>query len=310
LLGADAAVVNPPFSDANVWLLNEQDNSHYTTVGNVNMTWEMDAALPAGYYQIFVVDTPTFSGGGQTFNVLIDGQAHEPFFGVNNVIFNTAQFGGQESADWLSIGVYRLSHGQMLSVQAAIGPHTPEQPFTASSLLIVKIPDDRMFMLLERGLPRERKLVSLLDDDRTAIYALDANGNPFDPYRWENPWGVVTDEQAWRKSFMTLNQPRNQTVVVDWSPAGRLPAGRYELYVWVPEQYATVLAEYSLLADGEVVEHAAPAQLNQIDWNAEWVSLGIWDMPAEAAVGIRMSILAENLGEIGVDAVALVHIEE
>ena len=97
---------------------------------------------------------------------------------------------------------------------------------------------------------------------------------------------------------------------MDWQAQNRLPPGTYELYVWVPGSHATIIADYTLLGDGVVVPRDTAAQINQADYEGEWVSLGTWTLNAEATVGVRMIIGRNVPGLIGVDAVALVRVGE
>ena len=89
---------------------------------------------------------------------------------------------------------------------------------------------------------------------------------------------------------------------------GRLAPGEYELRVWVPAQHANVQAEFFLVADGEILPSDSPRIINLADYADEWVTLNLWTLESEAAVGVRMivPIMDEGfIGEIGVDVVAL-----
>jgi hypothetical protein len=88
-----------------------------------------------------------------------------------------------------------------------------------------------------------------------------------------------------------------------------VPAGNYEVQVWIPAQYATAEVEYFLLADGEVVQRDNPSKVNQADHNGVWYTLGIWELPDEAAVTLRLVVEKGAVGEVGLDAVAILRVE-
>jgi hypothetical protein len=247
---------------------------------------------------------------------MLDGEPAAPFRGQSSVIFGGKSAEGQSTDDWLPLGFYEIVQGQNLSVQADIGPRNEETPFAADRLLVLKVSDDQRPMV--DILAGERPLVSLLDDDRATFFA-EFNGLALK----EEYQGIEqTDALAWNNQFRSLDFTGDlwnfnligNEIWVDWGPLGRLPAGQYELYAWVPAEHATAVVDFALLADGTVVERQNPAPLNQKDHTGVWVSLGIWDLPEEAAVSVRMIISRTNqspeTAEIGIDAVALVRVGE
>jgi len=130
------------------------------------------------------------------------------------------------------------------------------------------------------------------------------------------------DALAWNASITSLALTgTNNTAEIwaQWQPphlaapdsslVTRLPAGKYEVQVWIPAQHATAAVEYFLLADGKVVERASPAQVNQADFAGGWVTLGIWELPNEAAVTLRLVVEKGAVGEVGLDAVAILRVE-
>lgn len=317
------AVAEPAFNDTNIWAINTSKDPnagmepyYYTTVGSATITWNMDVPLDAGLYGLYSVDTLENSSGLQEFSVRLDGIPAAPYRGQSSVIFGHKGLDEQTTDDWLSLGFYEIAQGQNLSVQAALGPRDAETPFAVERLLVLKVSDASLPML---EIPSGRRpLVSLLDDERTTFFAK-YNGLALkDEYQ-----GVdQSDAPAWNGKFRSLDLTGDKwkfnlignEIWVDWRPLGRLPAGQYELYVWVPAQHATAVVEFALFANGKVIERPNPAPLNQKDHTGVWVSLGIWDLPEDAAVGVRMIISkldrAPDTAEIGVDAVALVKVEE
>lgn len=323
-LGADAvwllddqnAIVQPPLTDTTTWKQAvsadkqaNQEGFFYTEAGNVTVTWTLDVPLNAGLYQLYVLDTSRLSGGPQDFAVLLDGALATPYRGQSSVIFNTAQFGKQTTDDWLPLGAYQAAQGQHLSVQATVGARSAGTPFAVDRLLIVQVSAAQRLLL--DGLPAGRTLVSLLDDTRVTFYS--AAGQSPIRLRDDLQGAIQQDASAWNDSFRSQGPEiwtsAGNKVWVDWAPLGRLPAGEYELYVRIPAQHATVVADYALVANGQPVPRDTPARIRQADFAGQWVSLGSWQLRSEAAVGVRMMIERQD-GEIGVDAVALVRVGE
>jgi len=157
-------------------------------------------------------------------------------------------------------------------------------------------------------------LSSLLDDPGAVFYSQAVPGRPLrDVYQGN----TYEDVPAWNGKFRSLlDWPVSMIgpeLFVDWKPLGRVPVGQYELYVWMPESHATAMVDYTLLADGVELDRGTSAQLNQQD-HSGWITMGAWQLPEEAAVGVRMYITKANQlldpVEIGVDAVALVRVGE
>ncbi|MBM4424662.1 MAG: hypothetical protein FJ030_14965 [Chloroflexi bacterium] len=313
------AAVNPPLTDASVWVKANSGDAgangeefFHTNVGNAAIVWNMDVPLNAGLYQLNITDTKANSGGygPQAFTVLLDGAPAVAYRGEASVMFNTTA--GQQAADeWLPLGVYEVRQNQQLSVQAV----TPDLSapdlggtafFALDHLLIVKVSESQRPMI--DALPFGRVVVNMLDDSR-AVFRLGERALA-DKYQGQ----PQTDALAWGNAFRSLLWDANLTnavgnkVLVKWSPLGRLPAGEYELLVWVPASHSTVVVDFSLLADGVEIKPETPRPLDQKSASGQWVSLGTWVLENEAAVGVRMTIAKQEGAEIGVDAVALARV--
>lgn len=314
-------LAEPAFDDANVWSAYtspdpdvQEVSYHFTTSGNATITWYMDVPLDTGLYGLYIVDTLENSVGEQPFTVKLDDTPVEPYRGQSTVIFGDEN--EQSTDDWLPLGFYEVKRGQEMSVQFAIGPRSEEAPFSIDRLLLLKIPETQRLII--DALPKRRPLVSLLDDNRASFVAAYNAKTLKEEYQ-----GVVqASALAWHVRFRSLdltgekwnNQVIGNKIWVDWQSLGRLAAGQYELYVWVPAQHATAIVDFALLVNGAVVERPNPAPLNQRDHNDNWVSLGTWELPEESAVSVRMIVVRADqvpeTAEIGVDAVALVKIKE
>lgn len=318
VLNASNAVVNPALDDPTTWEEIQKPTaehpdavSYVTRTGNVSISWQMDVPLSPGLYALYVLDTQGNSTGSHTFSVLLDGVQAIPYRGDANVIFGDDR---QQLADeWLSLGFYQLEAWQNLAVGAQIGLLSDKLPFSLDRLIVVKIPDAQRSMI--DTLPSGRVLVSLLDDDR-AIFKAQYNEKSL-----LDQGLLYTDVLTWKNEFISLNltgelwEPGKlgHEVWVDWEPLGKLPSGSYELYAWIPEQHATAIGEFYLLANGRLVDHATEAPIDMSAIGGQWKSMGIWNLSEEAAVGVRLAVKRvdqlEGYGEIGVDAVALVRVE-
>lgn len=274
----------------------------YTKTGKASVTWQMDVPFrEAGLYGVYIVDTKTLSAGPQTFTISLDGQPVQPYRGVNSVTFRSAAQ-GQKSDQWLSLGMYQAQPGQRLSVAVQLGELTEQTPFAADRVLIVRLAPNAVTML--EALPQERRLASLLDeaaffevvDDKPALV--------------KNQGSVFTDALSWGASLLSRSEPVGYVtpIWVDWTPLGILPAGNYEVRIWIPEKHATVSGEYQLLLDGKVLPRDNPAQVNQVDHHSEWWTVGVWQIPQAGAVSVRLVVPSEVAGEIGVDAVVILSI--
>ncbi|MBI5823889.1 MAG: hypothetical protein HZB18_07680 [Chloroflexi bacterium] len=277
----------------------------YTISGNSTVEWTVDVPFDkTGYYQIFVMDTKEYSSETQAFTVLLDQQPAQPFRGTSQVIFDDSQ---QKNDHWISLGVYQVNVGQSVSVKLALGQLAKETPFAVDRLLIVRLSAGNSQML--EGLPSGRELASLLDDFDAKFYEVTADKGPV---QVRDRGVLYSDVLGWNGSFSSraLTQPLAIPIWVEWAPVNHLPAGKYEIYVWMPAQHSTAVVDYALLADGKVLERPSPAQVNQRDHAGVWISLGLWDISEEALVSLRMIVAPGVTGEIGVDAIAIVKVDQ
>jgi hypothetical protein len=207
---------------------------------------------------------------------------------------------------WISLGVYQANAGQTMSVGVALGKLSRETPFAIDRLLIVRLNESTRLMM--DGLPAGRTLVSLMDDPQTLFYEVWSNA----PAKVKDRGSEFNDVPAWNGKLTSrlLEVPYLAPIWVEWLLGNRLPQGTYEVYVWIPAKHATVVADYVLLADGKVVERDSPATVNQADHAGVWWTLGTWTLDKEATVGLRLIVAAGATGEIGVDAVAIVKVEQ
>jgi len=319
LLGDRDATASPPFDNAEVWnkAVSSDPNAgkqpyFVTTVGNATVTWQMDVPMEAGLYMLYILDTVAESSGPVDFQVFWDGAQVNPVRGSSKVIFNIKAPGGQIADAWLPIGAYWASQGQALEVQATVGERNMDTPMAIDRLLVTRLSKEAEQMLV--ALPKERLLYSLVDDEQATFYSLQGD-QAIKLADLLQPQSERYGELAWNNRFKSWGIPWNTNLVVLWEPQGRLPAGEYELYVWVPAAHATATGKFQLLADGVVVPRDNPAPIKQADFPGQWVSLGSWRLAQEAAVSVRLVVSKDaNLlpdstqAEIGADSVALVYV--
>lgn len=295
----------------------EKGEVFYFTKGPVAINWAMDQPLESGFYEVFVLDTRTHSGGygPQPYAVFLDGQSASPYRGQSNVIFNTDTPGKQKTDAWISLGVYEVQAGQKIQIQTNVQEIRGDSSFALSRLLIAKLSSRQKEMY--DTLPGGRVLYALADDLQAIVLDTQTN-KPLVPQYQGQPL-FDPNVQVWGGSYRWLPLDSlkgiSNNVTVQWSPAGRIPAGKYQLLVWIPAQHATAIGQFKLLLDGKPVEVPNPPIINQGDHGGEWWDLGIWDVPQESAVAIWFTVDASpntspNVGkELGIDAVVLVRVE-
>lgn len=306
---SDPAVENYPWQEETFTAPEANGETYlYTETGETSITWQMDMPFEApGMYAVYIVDTAKHSQGAQQFTIALDGMPVMPYRGGSDVIFLDEK-ARPEKTGWLPLGVYLAEAGQTMSIHVDLPPLTAETPFAADRILIVRLNEPEREML--DALPGGRPLVSLLDDSNAVIYQVNGSGAVSHTYK-EEQIAVFDDVFSWAGSMSSVALPNDygypgQTTLVDWeSPELYLP-GEYEVLVWIPaNHHATVPAEYKLLVNGEVLERINPAEIAQEDHLGEWVSLGRWKLEEEASLGLRMIVAPEAVGELGVDAVAI-----
>ncbi|MBK8417400.1 hypothetical protein [Candidatus Villigracilis saccharophilus] len=280
-----------------------EEGYFYTAVGKSTVVWAMDVPFDTtGYYDVYVVDTFQQSKGPQQFQVLLDGQPVQPYRGTSQVILRGS--GEVNRSDtWLFLGDYQVNAGQKLSVSVTLGELTDQTPFAVDRVLIVRLNESNWQML--DALPAGRTLASLMDDSTATFFeVVDSK-----PVAVKDRGNFFTDVKAWNGSFTSRSLTEATVPIwVDWTPVNRLSPGTYEVLVWIPENHATVVADYVLLADSKIVERPNPAQVNQSDHKGVWWTLGTWTLEKESVVSLRMIIADGALGDIGVDAAAIVSV--
>lgn len=332
LLGLNDALVVPELTDDTVWTTSELDgigsfSQTITATSPISITWAPDTYSNEGTYQIFILDSAIGSGGTYSFTVALNSEAVEPWRGINEIILDDETH-GQETSEWLSIGVYEVAQGNQLSIQTVVEPR--DEPFALPYVLIAELRENERLFLeqLSDAETSGRPMYSMLDDDRIKEYQVFSGERVVvsSIYNWEisEDLHTITMTQsisptafAWNSNyrFGELVAGRDTGHVFEWTPIGRLPAGDYELKAWIPSENATVEATYDLFADSVLVERSNAAIIDQSSFSNQWVTLGRWVLSEEAAVTVRVTARTDaNSGReepwlIVADAVVLLLVE-
>ena len=308
-ISPDAAVANPLITDTATWKPQEIGGVKFysSSVGNLQVSWEMDQVLPEGWYAIYILDTNGYSAGQQIFSVLADGMQISPLLGNATVTYQFSKsMPPQKEHVWQPLGIYAIQTGQKLSVGAAISELTEETAFGFSDLLILRLSDDQRTVF---GALLGERPVFTYADDTTAIYQIITDEGAVYSANDSAAWLRQTDSPTVGASFVTRNQSDPQLLcTVDWQFPGTYSPGTYEIRVWIPALHATAGVEYVFLVDGSPV--GEPRPLNQADHAGEWVSMSNWTLETESAIALRMIVPPGLQGEVAADAVALLITEQ
>ncbi len=276
-----------------------------------NVSYSMDVPQPVdGLYEILVMDTPLNSSEHFTYEVSLDGAPIEPELGTRQVNFISSKtLPPQKDPLWVSLGFYHMKAGQRLQIKTMV-PVLPANSFFAVDRIVIgKISKEQDAVLshLKMNIPKPLSLVTLLDDFNTIheIY----NGNSF--VEASTPkWEFSESSNAWEDKFQYLGAWGN-TIKVTWGmPARSLLAGKYQLWVKIPDTHASVAeAEYYLLVNGKKMPSLVGDQkVVQSTSTGQWVPAGEYSLGADATVQVVMEVKKGVAGEIGIDAVALVRV--
>lgn len=277
----------------------------FSQSGSFHIKWEMDQSLPeTGVYALYILDTKQNSSGAAEFNVFVNETAVVPYRGQDTVVFNDGKT--QEADEWLSLGFYEVSAGQRLRVEVFLPESEARPPFALDRLMLVRLPSTDAVLL--ESLPQARQLVSLLDDRDVKFNIFQGGQGQYVPsvQGWEIGQAEGT---AWGGSFASHPGGWENDIQVIWPSTGLVPAGNYELYVFIPSIGATVTGEYELLAADKHAERTTAAEIVQADFSGSWVSVGQWTVANESILTVILHVLREAQGAIGVDAIAIVRVE-
>ncbi len=300
-------IANPDISDI-VWSSSDTISSQIgyqavepfiATFAAGEATWKMDIPLAPGIYDIYVMDTLISSGGSLDFRVLNNDMEIYPYLGMQHVDFYTMRGESPQYNDvWRSIGAYNLESEGILSVTTSWEKRNEYSVVAIDRVMIIPRPA-ATYMLLSK-LPLGRTIF-LLDDPDSVI---------------ENAGTSVQVNKGpvWNDSAELIVNPEDATRVT-WKTLDPIPVGKYEIWAWIPELTGTAKGQYSFKINedkAKIVEGTDPGPImhgGRI--GGQWVSIGQVDIGLYYSPKASLSIIMEpvsgaTIGELGVDAIAII----
>lgn len=269
---------------------------YHTTFGSGSVTWQMDAPLKPGLYELYVSDTLYSSSGVLDFTVRLGDQELKPLTGRQRVEYWTTSGTPPQVEDlWHSIGLYYIEQDGLLSVGTAWDARDEfTGPVGIDRVLIVPQPEQNLDLI--RRIPAER-IKYIVDDSQASI----------DGVGFLLP---ETDQVAWNGEYKKIINTASD-VKITWKLRDSVPVSTYEVAVFVPEIQGNAVVTYRLLADGVELprtDGAATITSTQGKWpGGQWVLLGSWEIPRiyepRVHLSLQMDIAANTPGEAAVDAV-------
>jgi len=272
---------------------------YYATLGPGSLTWRMDKPLPAGAYEIFVMDTVYSSAGTFDFNVKLGELPLSPLTSTNRIVFlSTRGEPAQTTDNWRNIGIYNLGESNdLLSISTSWTNLEENEIAVADRVLIVPFPESNSV------------IVNALPADRTR-FIMDETRAQFDGIRYMVP---VTGKLAWGTEFQTIVNP-DSDVRVTWEYPELLPVGTYEIAIWIPENDGNAFVTYRVLINGLEVPRSDGQTLTFQQGNhpgGQWLSLGAWTTPRifekPVTLALVMLIPANTSGVAAIDAAAFLY---
>jgi len=306
ILNEDKALVFPELTNP-IWIPSSQISAqlngytftepYYATFSEGSITWSMDRALPAGYYEIFVLDTLYSSGGSLEYQVKNGQNVMSSLTGTQKVTFRSSQGDKSQLGDqWHSIGVFQLPEENALSIFTQWPPRDEYTIVAIDRILISHLPDNTgdILQTLPQGLVR-----NVLDDDGVTI---DSDTFPVE----------VSGNRSWGAKSTVLINP-DYVDKVTWKYQDLLPLGTYEVAVFIPKLNGNAEVTYQLFANNQPLTSSlgeGPIIVKQSQVQDGWTSLGDWEIPLyfEYPVELRleMGIKEGTLGEVAIDAAAFI----
>jgi hypothetical protein len=306
ILNENNAIVSPELSNP-LWIPSSQiavqlggadfTEPYHATFSEGSITWPMDVALPAGYYELFVLDTHYSSGGSLVYQVKNGENVMTSLTGTQKVTFRSSQGNTAQSGDqWHSIGVFQLPEANLLSVSTQWPARNEYTIVAIDRILISHLPDNTGSLLetLPQGIAR-----NILDDKAAKIKT---DTFPVD----------VTENRSWGSQSTILINPGYDDKVT-WQYQDLLPLGTYEVVVFIPKLNGNAEVTYQLYANDQPLTSAqgeGPISVMQSEYQDGWYSLGDWEIPPyftyPVELRLEMGIKQGTLGEVAVDAVAFI----
>ncbi|MHC1740529.1 MAG: hypothetical protein AB9897_05400 [Anaerolineaceae bacterium] len=281
----------------------------YTILPDVKVTWKMDKPFNTdGEFAVYYVDSVTGALGQYQFVVSNGDQVIEPTRG-SGIVDLLGRYAAPQD-DWSLLGYYHFTPGQELIFSATTKKDMTDLAFALNDLLIIQLSEHDQLIL--DALPTARKMVFL--EDNTGAETFSGTANADGSIKWESAtdnWQSVSQSDAWGGEFLARSAGWESPLQVHYPVEKLINGGKYELMVWVPENNSAQVT-YSIYLDGIYLEPDTDRTITQGKIKSEWVSLGIWDIAKPGKLSVYMDIAADAQGtsQIGVDAIALLQVEE
>lgn len=303
----NAATADPDFSNP-IWTSSSTISSqlgyeiaepYFATLGAASVTWTMDEPLPAGLYEIFVLDTVFSSAGTLNFRVLNDGADIYPYLGTQQVIFQSMRgTPAQQNDVWHSIGMYNMDHAGTLAVTSSWDTRDENSIVAVDRVMIV--PRSAATYNLMSKLPLG-KPITVLDNGNANIENASTSV-------------LLEDGMVWNADAEVIINP-DDTLRVTWTMQDAIPVGKYAVWVWIPQLNGTAQAKYRLLANGDMIDPVQGTDPGPVvhggRTEGQWVPVGEWEIGLFYSPSVHLSLVMEAVtgattGELAVDAVAFI----
>jgi hypothetical protein len=303
----DAATADPDFSNP-VWTSSatistqlgyEIAEPYFATLGAASVTWMMDTQLPAGLYEIFVMDTVFSSAGTLNFRVLNDGADIYPYLGTQQVVFQSMRgTPAQQNDIWHSIGMYNLDHAGVLSVTSSWDTRDENSIVAVDRVMIVPRPSATYNLMSKLPLGKQ---ITVLDNGNATIENASTSA-------------LKEDGMVWNGDAEVIINPED-TLRVTWTMQDAIPIGKYSVWVWIPELNGTAQAKYRLMVNGDMIDPVSGTDPGPVVHGGraegQWVPVGEWEVGLFYSPSAHLSLVMEAVtgattGELAVDAVAFI----
>lgn len=303
----DAATADPDFSNP-VWTSSatistqlgyEIAEPYFATLGAASVTWTMDTQLPAGLYEIFVMDTVFSSAGTLNFRVLNDGADIYPYLGTQQVVFQSMRgTPAQQNDVWHSIGMYNLDHAGILSVTSSWDTRDENSIVAVDRVMIVPRPSATYNLMSKLPLGKQ---ITVLDNGNATIENADTTA-------------LKEDGMVWNGDAEVIINPED-TLRVTWTMQDAIPIGKYAVWVWIPELNGTAQAKYRMMVNGDMIDPVSGTDPGPVvhggRTEGQWVPVGEWEVGLFYSPSAHLSLVMEAVtgattGELAVDAVAFI----
>ncbi len=301
ILNEDTSVTADPGFDQLGWYSSQTiaeqigrviNEPFFATTSAGAVVWKMDKPLQPGLYEIYVLDTVYSSAGGLDFRVLLGDRELSPLLGNQHLQYRLQSgMPAQLSDEWAYLGMFDLDSPDLLSVMTAWEARDMSTIVAIDRVMIVKRQDSlRTFLQqLPANMPKY-----VIDDTAAQIES-------------SASWFTRTDLPAWGDACQVVINPQYNSTIT-WDIPGQVPAGNYDIWVWVPEINGDSDLVFTPVIDGEDSPSTVIAN-TQIIPGGQWVSLGTWDVVSDngfAKLSLKVQIPRETIGEVAIDAVAFI----